>query len=108
MEGLEQTVLECAPHSATRRDTGDAEEALFVVAGRGELRLGDGDERHALEPETGVNLGPGQEYELRNEAPDPLRIVCVRVRGAAGPGVRAAGGCDGLGADVASAPAADG
>ena len=87
MEGLEQTVLECAPHSATTRDTGEAEEALFVVAGHGELRLGGGDERHALEPETGVTLGPGQEYELRNEASDPMRIVCVRVRGAAPPGV---------------------
>ncbi len=92
MEGLEQTVLECAPHTATKRDTGEAEEALFVVAGHGELRLGGGDERHALEPETGVNLGPGQEYELRNEASDPMRIVCVQVRGAAVPGV---GGRDG-------------
>ncbi len=87
MEGLEQTVLECAPHSATTRDTGEAEEALFVVAGHGELRLGGGDERHALEPETGVTLGPGQEYELRNEASDPMRIVCVQVRGAVPPGV---------------------
>jgi mannose-6-phosphate isomerase-like protein (cupin superfamily) len=87
MEGLEQTVLECAPHSATTRDTGEAEEALFVVAGHGELRLGGGEERHALEPETGVNLGTGQKYELRNEASDPMRIVCVRIRGAAPPGV---------------------
>jgi quercetin dioxygenase-like cupin family protein len=91
MEGLEQTVLECAPHSATTRDTGEAEEALFVVAGHGELRLGGGDERHALEPETGVNLGRGQEYELRNEASDPMRIVCVRVRGAAPLGVEGRG-----------------
>ena len=87
MEGLEQTVLECAPHSATTRETGEAEEALFVVAGHGELRLGGGEERHALEPEIGVNLGPGQEYELRNETSDPMRIVCVRVRGAAIPGL---------------------
>jgi mannose-6-phosphate isomerase-like protein (cupin superfamily) len=91
MEGLEQTVLDCAPHTATKRDTGDAEEALFVVAGHGELRLGGGDERHTLEPETGVNLGPGQEYELRNEASDPMRIVCVRVRGAGPPDLEGRG-----------------
>jgi mannose-6-phosphate isomerase-like protein (cupin superfamily) len=83
VEGLEQTVLECAPHTATTRDTGEADEALFVVAGHGELRLGGGDERHALEPETGVNLGPGQQYELRNEASDPMHIVCVGIRGPA-------------------------
>ncbi len=82
MEGLEQTVLVCAPDTTTSRTTGDAEEVLFVVAGQGELRLGGG-ERHALEPETGVNLGPGQLYDLRNEASDPMRIVCVRIRGAA-------------------------
>ncbi len=81
--GLEQTVLECAPHSCVSRATGEAEEVLFVVAGRGELRLGD--ERHALEPETGVNLGPGEEYEVHNEASDPMRMVCVRIRGAAPP-----------------------
>jgi mannose-6-phosphate isomerase-like protein (cupin superfamily) len=80
--GLEQTVLECAPHSSTRRATGQAEEVLFVIAGQGELLL-DGGERHALEPETGVNLGPGQEYELRNESSDPVRMVSVRVRGRA-------------------------
>ena len=79
MEGLEQTVLECAPHTRTTRSTGDAEELLFVVAGQGELRLESG-ERFSLEPETGVNLGPGQEYELHNEGSDPMRTVCVRVR----------------------------
>jgi mannose-6-phosphate isomerase-like protein (cupin superfamily) len=79
LEGLEQTVLECAPHTRTTRATGEAEEVLFVVAGRGELRLESG-ERHALEPETGINLGPGHAYELHNETSDPLRTVCVRVR----------------------------
>jgi mannose-6-phosphate isomerase-like protein (cupin superfamily) len=80
--GLEQTVLECAPHSSTVRATGDAEEVLFVLAGQGELLL-DGGERHALEPETGVNLGPRVEYELGNESSDPMRTVCVRIRGRA-------------------------
>lgn len=94
VEGLEQMVLECAPGTCTTRATGEAEEALFVVEGEGELRLAG--ERHALEAETGINLGPGQEYELCNESSDPMRIVCVRIRGAAvnaldvGPAVDAA------------------
>jgi len=79
LEGLEQTVLACAPRTRTARATGDAEEVLFVLAGHGELRLATG-ERYALEPETGVNLGPGQEYELHNEGSDPMLTVCVRVR----------------------------
>jgi mannose-6-phosphate isomerase-like protein (cupin superfamily) len=82
LEGLEQTVLDCAPGTSTTRATGKAEEVLFVVAGQGELRLPDG-ERHPLEPETGVNLGPGQEYELRNETSDPMRMVSVQIRGLA-------------------------
>jgi mannose-6-phosphate isomerase-like protein (cupin superfamily) len=82
LQGLEQTVLVCAPGTTTSRTTGDGEEVLFVVAGLGELHLAGG-ERHPLEPETGVNLGPGIEYELRSNGSDPLRTVCVRIRGAA-------------------------
>jgi mannose-6-phosphate isomerase-like protein (cupin superfamily) len=93
LEGLEQTVLECAPGTSTSRATGEAEEVLFVVAGQGELRL-PGGERHPLEPETGVNLGPGQEYELRNETSDPMRMVSVQIRGP-GAGRAPGGGVDG-------------
>jgi mannose-6-phosphate isomerase-like protein (cupin superfamily) len=89
LEGLEQTVLECASGTSTTRATGKAEEVLFVVAGQGELRL-PGGERHPLEPETGVNLGPRQEYELRNETSDPMRMVSVQIRGAAPDGAPAA------------------
>src|SRR6185437_5014133 len=101
LEGLEQTVLDCAPGTATARATGEAEEVLFVIAGHGELRLARG-ERHALEPDTGINLPPGQEYELRNETSDPMRMVSVRVRGAAtssdgGGGTEGGDGADGGG-----------
>jgi len=75
---LEQAVIDCEPGSSVSRATGEAEEVLFVVAGSGALRLGR--ERHALEPETGINLGPGEEYALENEASDPLRMVSVRIR----------------------------
>ncbi|MGN6867631.1 MAG: cupin domain-containing protein [Solirubrobacteraceae bacterium] len=95
LTGLEQTVLECAPGTTTARATGDAEEVLFVVAGHGELCL-DG-ERHTLEPDTGINLAPGQEYELRNETSDPMRMVSVRVRGPASPGGARGGARDGDG-----------
>jgi mannose-6-phosphate isomerase-like protein (cupin superfamily) len=98
LEGLEQTVLVCAPGTTTARATGEAEEVLFVVAGHGELRLGGGD-RHTLEPDTGVNLGPGREYELRTEKSDPMRVVSVRVHGSApqGGGERVGGGEGGAG-----------
>ena len=88
MDGLEQSVIECAAQRAVARATGDAEEVLFVLSGAGELRAGG--ERHVLEAETGVNLGPGQEYELHNQASDPMRTVSVRIRAAAVDG--AAGG----------------
>jgi len=79
LEGLEQTVLECAPRACTARATGEAEEVLFVVAGEGELWLNG--ERHALEPETGVNLGPGQEYELHTGGSGPMRTAVFRPPG---------------------------
>ncbi len=78
LQVLEQAVLECAPRSGITRATGEAEEVLFVVSGQGRLRLGDG-VTHALEPETGINLGPGEEYELRSAGSEPLRTVCVRI-----------------------------
>jgi mannose-6-phosphate isomerase-like protein (cupin superfamily) len=76
---LEQEVIDVASRSQIARATDEAEEVLFVVSGRGELRLGSG-ARYDLEPETGVNLGPGEEYELRNGTSAPLRTVCVRIR----------------------------
>src|SRR5947209_5406322 len=78
---LEQSVIDLGPRERTTRATGECEEVLFVVAGAGELRL-DG-ERHVLESETGINLAPGQEYELHNVASDPMRMVSVRIPGPA-------------------------
>jgi mannose-6-phosphate isomerase-like protein (cupin superfamily) len=75
---LEQTVIDLESRGRATRATGEAEEVLFVVAGEGELHFAG--ERYALGPETGVNLGPGTEYELRNDASGPMRTVCVRIR----------------------------
>ena len=111
MDGLEQALVECAPGHAVARATGDAEEVLFVVSGTGELWVGG--EGHALEPETGVNLGPGQDYELRNETSDPMRTVCVRIRASPDPVAgrddeRAAGGAVDQGDGRVPDPAAGG
>ena len=53
------------------RATGDRQEILYVISGDGTLRL-DGRE-HALEPDSGVLLLPGEAYELAGE----LRLVSV-------------------------------
>lgn len=82
---LEQTVIELDPQRRAKHATGEAEEVLFILSGAGELRLGSG-ETYALEPETGVNLGPGEEYELHNEGSDPLRMVRVRIHAPASHG----------------------
>jgi mannose-6-phosphate isomerase-like protein (cupin superfamily) len=75
---LEQALSACEPPGSIARATGEAEEVLFVIAGSGALFAGS--ERHALEPETGAYVAPGQAYELHNEASDSMRIVCVRIR----------------------------
>jgi mannose-6-phosphate isomerase-like protein (cupin superfamily) len=76
-QALEQAVLVCVPRSSEVRATGPVEEVLFVLAGHGKLHLEGAS--HALEPESGAYLAPGEEYELENPAQAPLRIVSVRV-----------------------------
>jgi quercetin dioxygenase-like cupin family protein len=77
---LEQIVLECEPAFALARETGAAEEVLFVLEGRGTLTL-DGRE-YELEPESGAYLAPDERYELRGE----LTAVAVRIRDPEPPG----------------------
>jgi quercetin dioxygenase-like cupin family protein len=77
VETLEQAVLECAPGRSLARATGTAEEVLFVIDGSGALDL-DGT-AHPLETEDGAHLAPGEQYELRNTGPAPLRVVAVRI-----------------------------
>jgi mannose-6-phosphate isomerase-like protein (cupin superfamily) len=74
---LEQHVLELAPGGSTTRGAGEREEVLFVLSGRGDLRLGGAE--HALEPESGAYLAPGETYELRNLGDEPLRLVAVSI-----------------------------
>jgi quercetin dioxygenase-like cupin family protein len=73
---LEQSIVECRPGERDRRACGECEEVLFVLSGEGSLEL-DGTS-HALEPESGAYLAPGEEYSLA-AASEPLRIVAVRL-----------------------------
>jgi quercetin dioxygenase-like cupin family protein len=72
---LEQAIVECAAGTSQQRKSGACEEVLFVLAGRGTLHLTGS--KHALEPEAGAYLAPGEEYVL--EATEPLTIVSVRI-----------------------------
>jgi quercetin dioxygenase-like cupin family protein len=76
-DALEQTLLECEPGRSVRRATGECEEVLFVLSGEGVLRLVG--QVHALEPESGVYLAPGESYELEPRGTEALRLVAVRV-----------------------------
>lgn len=76
-EALEQSVLECAPGRESARDTGSAEEVLFVLAGRGRITV-DG-AAHELEPETGARVSPGVRYRLEAVGAAPMRLVAVRI-----------------------------
>jgi quercetin dioxygenase-like cupin family protein len=76
-DALEQTLLECDPGRSVPRAAGECEEVLFVLSGEGVLRL-EG-QVHALEPESGVYLAPGESYELEPRGTEALRLVAVRV-----------------------------
>jgi quercetin dioxygenase-like cupin family protein len=75
--GLDQTVLEFTPLHPEIRGTDDAEEVLFVLSGKGTLRLADA--RYELGPETGAYLRPGEEYEIEAHDPDLMRVVSVTI-----------------------------
>ncbi|HWF74750.1 MAG TPA: cupin domain-containing protein [Solirubrobacteraceae bacterium] len=74
---LAQSLLVCEPGGAVRRGTGEGEEVLFVLAGAGALHLGG--DSHALEPESGAYLAPGESYDLVAEGPEPLRLLAVAI-----------------------------
>lgn len=76
-DALAQAVLECEPGHAGPISIDDVEETLFVLSGNGTITT-DG-ERHQLEPEVGVCLAPGSQFELHNPGPQPLRLVAVRI-----------------------------
>jgi mannose-6-phosphate isomerase-like protein (cupin superfamily) len=74
---LALAVLECERGDAGPIVVGSFDETLFVVSGRGTLRVED--REHVLEPEVGAYIAPGSEFHLHNPGPEVLRLVAVRV-----------------------------
>ena len=75
------TAVSSLPPAAARagagaaRETGAADELLFVLGGAGRLIASDGE--HSLEPETGALVRNGERYELQSDGPEDLLIVAV-------------------------------
>jgi mannose-6-phosphate isomerase-like protein (cupin superfamily) len=69
--GLEQRVVTTA---RLELEPGDRSEVVFVASGRGVLRI-EGEE-HALEPDTGAYVGPGETATLEAEGGE-LELVIV-------------------------------
>jgi mannose-6-phosphate isomerase-like protein (cupin superfamily) len=68
-------VLRCVRGRSMLRETGVADELLFVLEGQGTL-LAD-ERRWELEGESGVQLLAGSRYELENEHAEDLVLVAV-------------------------------
>src|SRR5579884_3042913 len=77
-EVLELSVLECAPGRCRPRATGTADLTLFVLSGRGRLRVDD-ELSYELEPDTGAHLAAGEQYELEADEGEGLRLVAVTI-----------------------------
>jgi mannose-6-phosphate isomerase-like protein (cupin superfamily) len=75
--GLEQRVLTTA---RIELEPGDRSEVVFVASGRGMLRI-DGEE-HALEPDTGAYVGPGETASVEAGGGE-LELVIVSAPAAA-------------------------
>ena len=74
-EHLEQRLIRFTPGRSRDRSVERRQEVLFVVSGYGELEL-DG-EAHALGPNTGVFIAPGETYAVQNPGPEELLVVSV-------------------------------
>jgi mannose-6-phosphate isomerase-like protein (cupin superfamily) len=74
-ERLEQRVIRFAHGRSRERPLTDRQEVLYVAAGNGWLDLSG--ESHALEPETGVFIAPGETYAVDNPGPGELLVVSV-------------------------------
>jgi mannose-6-phosphate isomerase-like protein (cupin superfamily) len=72
---LEQRVIHFGAGRSRERTLDRRQELLYVVAGQGELELDGG--RHALEPDMGVFIAPGETYAIDNPGPGELLVVSV-------------------------------
>jgi mannose-6-phosphate isomerase-like protein (cupin superfamily) len=74
-ERLEQRVISYGAGRSRARSNEAAQEILYILSGRGTLRL-DGSE-HPLEPDSGVFVAAGETIEVENAGPAPLVAVSV-------------------------------
>ncbi|MBA3735082.1 MAG: cupin domain-containing protein, partial [Actinobacteria bacterium] len=74
-ERLEQRVIRFGPGRSSDRTLEGKQEVFFVVSGRAELHL-EGD-THALEPEMGVFIAPGETYAVDNPGHEDLHVLSV-------------------------------
>jgi len=74
-ERLEQQVIRFGPGRSQERTLEGRQEVLYVAEGSGTLHV-NGDE-HALEPEMGVFLTPGDRYSIQNDGPEELLAISV-------------------------------
>jgi mannose-6-phosphate isomerase-like protein (cupin superfamily) len=72
---LEQRVIRFAPGRSRERTLDEQQEVLYVAEGRGHIEVSG--ETHALEPETGVFIAPGETYTVENPGPGELLVVSV-------------------------------
>jgi mannose-6-phosphate isomerase-like protein (cupin superfamily) len=74
-ERLEQRVVRYLPGRSRERRLEGRQEVLYVASGKGALHL-DG-ERHALEPDMGIFIAPGESYAIENVGAEELLVVAV-------------------------------
>ena len=74
---LTETVLSIARGTTSPHASGEHEELLFVLSGRGRLLL-DGAALE-FEQESGIYIGPGETYQLQIAGPADAEIVSVQV-----------------------------
>jgi mannose-6-phosphate isomerase-like protein (cupin superfamily) len=77
--GLRQRIIHVEPGSTAGFPPASGDDVLFVLAGEGRVRLGAGDEDHALVPETGVYVRPGESYEIVADGERTLELLAVEV-----------------------------
>ena len=75
-EHLEQRVERFGRGRSAARVLNRSQEVLYVVSGRGLLRIGG--RTYELEPDVGAYVVAGEAYEIGNDSDEELVIVCVR------------------------------
>jgi mannose-6-phosphate isomerase-like protein (cupin superfamily) len=76
---LRQRIIHVEPGSTAGFPPAQGDDVLFVLAGKGRLRLGAADDDHALVPETGVYVRPGESYEIVADGDETLEVVAVEI-----------------------------